>query len=64
MQEYLTRRKAELQQEYNSLTLQKSNLSRQFKACRERMAQLRGAFAELEALAQQPAFPNISEPQA
>ena len=54
MQEYLTRRKAELQQEYNSLTLQKSNLSRQLKACRERMAQLRGAFAS----------PNISEPQA
>ena len=64
MQEYLTRRKAELQQEYNSLPLQKSNLSRQLKACRERMAQLRGAFAELEALAQQPASPNISEPQA
>ena len=29
-----------------------------------RLAQLRGAFAELEALAQQPASPNISEPQA
>ena len=43
MQDYFNRRKAELQQEYNNLTLQKSNLSRQLKACRERMAQLRGA---------------------
>ena len=38
MQEFLNRPKAELQQEYNSLTLQKSNLSRQLKACLERMA--------------------------
>ena len=29
MQDYFNRRKAELQQEYNNLTLQKSNLSRQ-----------------------------------
>ena len=63
MQDYFNRRKAELQQEYNNLTLQKSNLSRQLKACRERMAQLRGAFAELEALAQQPASPDASERQ-
>lgn len=55
MQNYLHNRKAELQQEYNSLTLQKANLSGQLKACRERMAQLRGAFAELDALERRPA---------
>ncbi len=64
MQDYLNRRKAELQQEYNNLTLQKSNLSRQLKACRERMAQLRGAFAELEALAQLPAAAEAPEQQS
>lgn len=64
MQDYLNRRKTELQQEYNNLTLQKSNLSGQLKACRERMAQLRGAFMELEALAQQPLSPDAREPQA
>ncbi|HIT52772.1 MAG TPA: hypothetical protein IAD07_02400 [Candidatus Fimivicinus intestinavium] len=50
MQDDLSTRKAELQQEYNSLALQALSLNRQRKACRERMAQLRGAFAELEAL--------------
>lgn len=64
MQDYLVKRKAELQQEYNNLTLQKSNLCRQLKACRERMAQLRGAFAELEALAQIPAESGKLEQQA
>lgn len=64
MQDYLVKRKAELQQEYNNLTLQKSNLSGQLKACRERMAQLRGAFAELETLAQIPAESDKLEQQA
>lgn len=64
MQDYLVKRKAELQQEYNNLTLQKSNLSGQLKACRERMEQLRGAFAELEALAQIPAESGKLEQQA
>ncbi len=53
MQDDLNTRKAELQQEYNSLALQAAHLKRQRKACRERMAQLRGAFAELEALSAQ-----------
>lgn len=64
MQDYLNKRKAELQQEYNSLTLQKANLSRQIKACRERMAQLRGAFSELESLARLPAEAESSKQQA
>lgn len=64
MQDYLVKRKAELQQEYNNLTLQKSNLSGQLKACRERMAQLRGVFAELETLAQIPAESGKLEQQA
>ena len=64
MQDYLVKRKAELQQEYNNLALQKSNLSGQLKACRERMAQLCGAFAELEALAQIPAESGKFEQQA
>lgn len=63
MQDYLNKRRAELQQEYNNLTLQKSNLSGQLKACRERMAQLRGAFTELEALAQLPAEAEPSKQQ-
>ena len=49
MQDYFNRRKAELQQEYNNLTLQKSNLSRQLKACRERMAAMARALGKSDA---------------
>ena len=50
MKGLISKRKYELQQEFNNLLLQEANIKKQLKICRNRIEQVRGAFTELETI--------------
>lgn len=50
MDEYVEKRRAELQKEFNEALLQKMNLEAQLKSYEARIEQLRGAFSELNSI--------------